>query len=309
MRPTTRAPSSHSGRRSAAVWTWNTRAQWRAARVGQFAGVVAAGAADDDDDVAAPRQRRAPPPGAASSARRPCRPRGPPPRGKRCRMSDARRCNPLDGLRGLGDDAEPGPRCQAAHVLLVQHHVERVEVLGQPAHLHVVPPADDDRVEAVARHRHHRARAPCGRGSRWRPAPAGPRSRSGRQPPVGRAVRGDHHVRRLDVADVAAEPDRRGRAGRRAPSRCAPARPARSAAAGADSCAARAMASRTPKHMPRWRARMTLIGCTSVWTLGAPACSHALCRQSRRSRLGLMACSPPGYFDLACRTMRSSRVT
>ena len=31
----------------------------------------------------------------------------------------------------------------------VQHDVERVEVLGQAAHLHVVAPADDDGVVAV----------------------------------------------------------------------------------------------------------------------------------------------------------------
>ena len=77
------------------------------------------------------------------------------------------------------------------HVLFVQHHVEVVEVFGQPPHLHVRALADDDRMIALPHQRRHgavgRVHERTGRlddiqterASRW-PAPA--RRRRARSP-------------------------------------------------------------------------------------------------------------------------------
>ena len=43
------------------------------------------------------------------------------------------------------------------HVLLVEHHVEVVEIAGQPAHLHVIALADDHDVVAIADEGRHGA--------------------------------------------------------------------------------------------------------------------------------------------------------
>ena len=57
----------------------------------------------------------------------------------------------------MGRNAYPRMFVELQYIVLVQHHVEGVEVVGQAAHLHVRPMADDDRVIAVAHERRDRA--------------------------------------------------------------------------------------------------------------------------------------------------------
>ena len=54
--------------------------------------------------------------------------------------------DPLDRLRGLRGDTEPGVFSDGIHVRLAEHDINLWQVFGQPAHLHVIAPANDDRV-------------------------------------------------------------------------------------------------------------------------------------------------------------------
>ena len=90
---------------------------------------------------------------------------------------------------------------ERADVIVVEHDVEAIEIIREPAHLHVVAVPDDDDVVAVARESrdgtmrnvYERARG----FDDGQPQGAGPRESS-----PGRAVGRDHQRRRPDVCDV-----------------------------------------------------------------------------------------------------------
>ena len=228
VRPATRAPSNHSGRRSRAPCTRKTRAQWRPQVAQSSRVLLLRGAADDHDHVACRGERLgrllAQPRRHADGVRHAHLGQREPPANERGEVP-----HPLDRLRRLRGDAEARPRLQPRHVLFGRDDVEGVEVLGQPAHLHVVRRADDDRVEAVLRERRHRAmRGPDDRAGRVEDVQAA--VAHGRAAPLGRAVRRDRHGWRVHLRRPRAEAGCRGPPAARARSRCEPARRGRSAA-------------------------------------------------------------------------------
>ena len=107
----------------------------------------------------------------------------------------------FDRLRRLGRDADSWMWIESRDVTVVQHDVERVQVVGQPANLDVVALADDDRVIAVAderldgpmRHAHERTRGLDDRQA------AGPR---GCQRTLRGSMRGNHHCRRPYLLEI-----------------------------------------------------------------------------------------------------------
>src|SRR5437899_12700002 len=116
-----------------------------AARVYELARVVAVRAADDDDDVTLAGQLES---GALALLRRLTDRVDEADVGAGKSTPDERDevSHPVDRLRRLGRNAYPRMFGELQHIVLVLHNVEVVEVVGQAAHLHVRPMADDDRV-------------------------------------------------------------------------------------------------------------------------------------------------------------------
>src|SRR5262249_21434002 len=55
----------------------------------------------------------------------------------------------IDQVGGLGGDAESRALFEPCDIVLGQYHVERVEILGDSTHLHVIATADGHRMVAV----------------------------------------------------------------------------------------------------------------------------------------------------------------
>ncbi len=156
-------------------------------------------------------------------------------------------------LRRLGRHAEAWVLLERKDVCVIEHDVEAIEIAGEAAHLHMVALPDDDDVVAVAREgcdgavRDVYERA---RGFDHRQ----PQGASPREGPLGRAVGRHHQGRRRDVCDVLG--DRDALASRAPRTVGLWTRSPRIVRGPASACSsASVMASRTPKHMPRWTAR------------------------------------------------------
>ena len=170
-------------------------------------------------------------------------------------MSATRCCDFVDRLRGLCGDADAWMGVERQHIGLVEDDIEIVQIFGQAAHLDVAALADDDGMIAVAIAAPRSPDAPCGPADRWL------RRRRGRARVRSAIVRSDAPCAVTISVLVATCAGSRTIAislawsAARTAGLCTRSPRIVSGPAAARS-SAKAIASRTPKHMPRCWARI-----------------------------------------------------
>ena len=166
--------------------------------------------------------------------------------------------HPFDRLRGLSRDSDPRMFLEVHDVLFVQHHVEAVEVLSHRPHLHVRALADDHRMIALPHQQRHgavRQRERADRSPRRRPDRARESVASARwEAPCAVTITLDVFTsarsRAIAIPCASRSSSTIGLCTRSPRMVRGPALPRSTA---------NAIASRTPKHMPRCAARTILV--------------------------------------------------